>query len=319
MDRGDPNEQRILLFANSNLQHGPPKQVQNRVHVSIAMFEDSHLTPDAIERLKGFDAHIAPSGWDQGHLAAHGIPSHLWLQGYDETIFRPAPKRKPAGGPLLVFSGGKLEFRKGQDITMAAFKRFRKTPEGHNAILVTAWQNKWIATMEGIWAKGYVKGVPSLRMGSLDVTSWAVANGLPSDAIIDLGVKSQASMADVIRECDLGLFPNRCEAATNMPIVETLALGVPCLATNATGHAENFRVLDAPTDGFRALAHNGHVPHGTHYQGTDGWFEADPDEIVEQLRSFVRQPWGPPPNPEPVLGWRASTVALDNLLSEIAG
>ena len=44
-------------------------------------------------------------------------------------------------GRFVVFSGGKLELRKGQDIVVAAFRAF---VERHpDAVLVNAWHNAW--------------------------------------------------------------------------------------------------------------------------------------------------------------------------------
>lgn len=318
MEPGDRTERRIFLFANGNQQFACPA-LTNRVAVSIAMFEDSHLGPEALARLHTFPFHIAPSRWCQGHLASRGIIAPVWLQGYDEAIFRRGPKRKRADGPFLIFSGGKLEFRKGQDITLEAFKRFRQTPEGRDAILVTAWQNKWIQTMDGIWASGYVRGVPSLRMGTLDVTSWANANGVGPDTIMDVGVLRQCEVLDVLRECDVGLFGNRCEAATNMPIVEALASGLPCIAPNATGLREDFDALDAPAPGFIALTQNGTIPKQKQYAGTDGWFEADPDEMVVRLQQVRTSPPATPPDPEGPLGWHGACRRLDALLTEMVG
>jgi hypothetical protein len=53
----------------------------------------------------------------------------------------------------VIFSGGKLEFRKGQDIMVAAFKRFHaRHPD---SMLMVAWQNFWHKTIDGIEQTGY--------------------------------------------------------------------------------------------------------------------------------------------------------------------
>ncbi len=55
------------------------------------------------------------------------------------TFFRPLARTDQFEGKFWVFSGGKLDFRKGQDIVLAAFKRFAENHK--DAVLVTAWQN----------------------------------------------------------------------------------------------------------------------------------------------------------------------------------
>ena len=61
---------------------------------------------------------------------------------------------------FVIFSGGKLEYRKGQDIVIAAFKIFQKRhPE---ALLITAWHNVWPQFMTGIEQTGNVVGLPKI-------------------------------------------------------------------------------------------------------------------------------------------------------------
>jgi hypothetical protein len=65
-------------------------------HVKVAafcVFEDSGaLTPEAVERLKAYDALLAPSTWVQGLLQAKGLPSQLFHQGYDDRTYFPGPR-----------------------------------------------------------------------------------------------------------------------------------------------------------------------------------------------------------------------------------
>ena len=52
------------------------------------------------------------------------------------------------GERFIVYSGGKLEHRKGQDIVVAAFREFVKTHP--DAVLATTWHNQWPMTMAGM-------------------------------------------------------------------------------------------------------------------------------------------------------------------------
>lgn len=180
--------------------------------------------------------------------------------------------------PLHIFTGGKLEFRKGQDIVIEAFRRFRETTEGKDAKLVTAWDNPWPQTMDGIWLSGYVKGVPSVKQGRADIVGWLAANGIPEDAVIDCGKLSPAEMAQTIRRSDVGVFVSRAEGATNMVLVEALACGLPCIVSDGHGH----RDLGYPT-----VPATGTVPTGCRlYKSTEGWSETDPDAIVRVLKGI---------------------------------
>ena len=133
-----------------------------------------------------------------------------------------------------MFSGGKLEYRKGQDIVVEAFRRFHARHT--DAMLVTAWHNHWPQTMAGIDAAGYVRGTPAVRNGRCEVTEWLVANGVRADAILDLGLQPQAPIAQALREMDVAVFANRCEGGTNLVAMEAMACGVPTILSANTGH-----------------------------------------------------------------------------------
>ena len=265
----------------------------------LVVIEDvSCLTPEAVEYLKGLDARIAPSQWVADALAAVGIPDvPVAVQGYDERVWIPrnashhaAPKVAGVAGVAptrqrgiprgpFIFSGGKLEFRKGQDIVVAAFRQVLETfPD---AVLVTAWDNPWPQTMDGIWLAGHVKGVPAIRGGNADVTSWLVANGIPARNVRDVGKVNPLELSAIVRSCDVGVFPNRCEGATNMVLVEALASGLPCVAT--VGHGQGML-----TDAVWPIASRKQVPRGCRLFGTqdltaDGWTEADPADVAEAI------------------------------------
>ena len=49
--------------------------------------------------------------------------ARLVHQGVDTAVFNPEPVPRLLKRSLVIFSGGKLENRKGQDIVIAAFRR----------------------------------------------------------------------------------------------------------------------------------------------------------------------------------------------------
>lgn len=251
--------------------------------VGLAIFEDPVVDGEAVERLKAFDQVIVPSQWCQGVLERVGVASQVIHQGFDGAVWRPAFRRR-TDDRFLVFSGGKLEFRKGQDILVEAFKRFLQTPEGKDAVLVTQWHNQWPQTMEGIWSKGWVRGIPNQTIYGTDVAGWTQANGVPEGRHLDLGMTSNAESAAAIRECDVAVFPSRAEGATNMVLCETMATGVPCIVARNTGQAD---VPDAVYWLDQQTAVTGPCRL---FRGFDGWGESDPDEIVERLKEVRNHP-----------------------------
>jgi hypothetical protein len=73
-----------------------------------------------------------------------------------------APAATAFKGKFVVFSGGKLEMRKGQDIVIAAFEKF--AAKHKDAILVTAWHNQWPKLTKTIASMGVVQGIPEVSM-----------------------------------------------------------------------------------------------------------------------------------------------------------
>jgi glycosyltransferase involved in cell wall biosynthesis len=276
--RSDARARRIRLEVIGN--HFPgPQLTRNRFTVGLAVFEDTHFEPAAVERLRRYDLLVAFSFWGANQLKLQGLSSVVWHQGFDDTLFDTRERRR-IDDRFLIFSGGKLEFRKGQDIVLDAFRKFRATPEGRHSVLVTSWQNPWPQYTLGIDAAGYVRSAPSSWRSPSDMYRWLRENGVPNSAVIALGSLSQSELADTMRECDVGVFASRCEGATNMVLAEAMGCGIPCIATEATGQAD--LPIAIPVKPL-PLA----VPECSLYRSTEGWAETDPDSLVKAL-SAVR-------------------------------
>ena len=202
---------------------------------------------------------------------------HTVIQGIDPTVFHPALRSGVFGDRFVVFSGGKLEFRKGQDIVVAAFRRFH---ERHpDSLLVTAWHNLWPHLITDLDLGGHVRGAPVAPNGTMNVVDWLAANGIPRTATLDVGCVPNAMMGQIVREADVALFPNRCEGGTNLVAMECMAAGVPTIVSANTGHLDLIA-----TGGCFALRTQRSVPHPTRYfTAVDGWGESDVDEIVALL------------------------------------
>lgn len=250
---------------------------RGRHNVGIVFFEDTRLGFPVLARSMAFDLILAGSSWNETVLRANGITNvRTLLQGIDPAVFHPAPRSGVFGDRFVVFSGGKLEYRKGQDIVVAGFRRFRERhPE---AVLVTNWFNPWPETIAGIDAAGHVRGVPDLDGKRLRIARWLADNGIPEEDVLDVGMLPNWEMAGVMREADVAVFPNRCEGGTNLVAMECMACGVPTILSDNTGH----RDLVAGDTCF-LLQRQGPVPAAGAYGGTEGWGESDPEELAALL------------------------------------
>ena len=271
---------------NAELQFGRlSARTRGTADHACIFFDRTTFSPEAIAQLNRFDSVIAGSAWNGAHLRALGVRNVIDnIQGIDASRFHPAPRRGLLGDRFTIFSGGKIEYRKGQDIVAAAFRAFRQRHE--DAVLVTSWHNAW-PRAEGvreIMRSRVFDGADLLDAeGRIDVRRWLSLNGVPGESVIALPEIPNALLPSVIRECDVAIFPNRCEGGTNLVAMETLALGVPSLLSANTGHMD---LLDRQI-GF-ALADQSPVPEAGASADHDVWGESSVEEIVERLEAVYR-------------------------------
>ena len=128
----------------------------------VTFFECSRFSEKDLETLSQFDLVISGSRWNQALLKQQGINrSYLVHQGVDTSVFNAEPVPQLLKRSLIIFSGGKLENRKGQDIVISAFRRFvRHYPD---ALLIAAWGNVGHVGLNTIADSPHVKGAPGQR------------------------------------------------------------------------------------------------------------------------------------------------------------
>lgn len=267
----------VLSALGNDLQPQPGPHggaLLGRPSFGTIFFEREALGPKARETLAPHAAIIAGSSWNAGVLRAHGVPKvELVLQGIDPALFHPAPRRGLFPGRFVVFSGGKLEARKGQDNVIAAWRIF--AARHPDALLMSAWHNHWPETARSIDASRRAAPLPLRADGALDSAAWVAANGIRAEQFLDLGVVPNALMPAILREADAALFPNRCEGGTNLVAMEAMACGVPTILSANTGH------LDLLKDGAAlALADQRPIP------AVPGWCESNIEEILAALEAL---------------------------------
>jgi len=249
--------------------------------IGVTFIEHSTISATGRQRAERLALIVAGSSWNEKVLRANGIVATTTvLQGVDTSLFHPAPSTGRLRDRFVVFSGGKLEYRKGQDLVVKAFRAFRQRhPE---ALLLTAWSTAW--TWRDVFMAAGTNTVPARQAadGSVDTAGWAIANGAPADALIALGRVPNIAMPHVVREADVALFPNRCEGGTNLVAMECMACGIPTILSANTGHLDLLRQDGAA---YR-LERQG--PASCEGYETQDWGESDVEEIVEKLEAVWR-------------------------------
>jgi len=270
------------LLRESNL----PWDIKGTNEIGVAFICDSTIDEAARMRARHYETIICGARWNAELLLANGITNvQTVIQGIDPTLFHPAPSSGLFKDRFVIFSGGKLELRKGQDLVVRAFRAFHQRHP--DSLLVTAWHSPWSQLADLVSCLQGVAPVPKTEGGQCDVTSWLRACGLPVGSFIDLGAIPNAQMPPILREADVALFPNRCEPGTNLVAMECMACGVPVVVAANTGHAELIGDgISYPLRRQSPLVLNFGEMKGNPPMDTSAWGESDVEEMVETLEQI---------------------------------
>lgn len=249
-------------------------------NIGRCVFEHTNLD-GIVDQLAACDVLLCASRWNADLLRAEsGRDVAVIHEGIDPSLFFPGPRSGLLDpSRFYVFSCGKVEYRKGQDLVLRAFREFsRRCPD---ATLVTAWHSRWPEAAIGF--KGTLDApLEADSEGKPNVKRWASENGVDPERVIEIFKIDNHLMPAVLREMDVALQPSRAEACTNLPAKEAMACGVPVMIPSNTG------MLDLITEDNCALLARQHPVSGDRQEGTLGWGESDVDEIVETLEMLHR-------------------------------
>ena len=284
-------------FRRGNLPNGAT--LGGTPEIAFPVIEEVAEIAAHAERLRPYATVIAMSRWNAELLRSLGVPAVLWHQGYDPMLFNPGVRRRPrADGRFRVFSGGKAEFRKGQDLVLQAFVAFAATHP--DAMLMTTWYSAWPGLAREVQARAII-GAPPLRPdGYPDCAGWAQRCGIAPRQFEPLPPRPNCLMPELLAEVDVAVFPNRLEGGTNLVAMECLACGVPTILARGHGHD------DLIADGY-GIAYQPAAPNPF-------WRGAEVEPIVDALTAVYdgRAATGPPLGPE--WAWPSRITELAGIL-----
>ncbi len=229
-----------VLQAISNHQLTPwLVNLRGSITCGYTFFEVSHLAPQFVQNGKDhYDIIAAGSSWCKEVLSRHGLQNVTTIiQGIDPQLFNPSSNEKQFfKNHFVIFSGGKFEYRKGQDIVIKACKVMQDRHS--DVILVNSWYNIWPDSMKSMALSPYV--TIDIQPGDyLQMMNKIISdNGLDMHRVLTLLPRPNAQMARIYKNTDIGLFPNRCEGGTNLVLMEYMACGKPVIASYTSGHKD---------------------------------------------------------------------------------
>jgi glycosyltransferase involved in cell wall biosynthesis len=268
----------IQAIQGKNLKPWGPK-LSIKKKIGYTFFEENILSHKDIEEAKDyFSLVIAGSTWCEDILRKYGLTNtKTIIQGIDPSLFNPHHNQKEYfRDSFVIFSGGKFELRKGQDLVIKAYRHFLERHE--DAILIISWNNIWKSTRKSMALSKHIDFIESDEDDGTLFKKLMEINGIPLSKVIILPAKPNIAMSRIYKNTDIGLFPNRCEGGTNLVLMEYMACGKPAIASFSSGHR------DIVNDKNSLILRNmGNIEIKQDQNVIAIWDDPDPDEIIEKL------------------------------------
>lgn len=213
-------------------------QVRGTYRVGYAFFEHNVFRPGVLDVLRdGYEVLATGSTWCSDVLRSQGVRRLATvLQGVDPRLFNPHQHDKTFfRDRFVVFSGGKFELRKGQDLVIRAFKVLQDRHA--EVLLVAAWDNPWLPSLITMADSPYLELRPADDCLAM-IRATMAHHGVDLAKVKLLRRCPNALAAQYYKNSDVGLFPNRCEGGTNLVLMEYLACGKPAIVSYSSGHRD---------------------------------------------------------------------------------
>lgn len=242
-------------------------EIRGTMNVGYGFIEDMKTAGSCLRTAKKWDHIVCGSTWMREQLEDLGLKNlSVALQGVDGSVFN-EHQRCHDWDTFRIFIGGKFEYRKGQDIAIAASKVLLQ--RHRDVKLVLAVNNPWPYSLLTMSQTKLIR-LPALA-GAMDglLAEIMEMNGIAQDRYEYVNVDNR-DMASVYGRCNVGLFLSRCEAGNNMVLSEAMATALPAIVNYATGQkdATNLDSALCITDGHAI---------------DNDWIEPNVDAVVYNL------------------------------------
>lgn len=189
-----------------------------RKRVGYTVFETTEFSGQAIAHMNSQDLLIVPSRWAKGVLEPKvKVPIVTVPHGFDPSIFHPRDNSQK--GVVRFLHIGKWEHRKAQRFLIDVFASCMMETEVPVELWLMCNNNRFITEEEKLDNINYARLKLGNRVKFINPQS------------------SSKAVADVISYVDCGVFPSRAEG-WNLGLMEMMAMGKPCIATNYSAHTE---------------------------------------------------------------------------------
>ena len=105
-------------------------------------------------------------------------------------------------------------------------------------MLITAWFNQWLKNMRTMTSSPHIKFTTTATEFQELVAHTLLENGIALNRVLVLGPAPNPMFASVYQNSDVGVFPSRAEAGTNLVLMEYMACGKPAIVSDFSGHKD---------------------------------------------------------------------------------
>ncbi len=253
---------------------GPRSGGKNNIGISFNLSVDQNN----VDNLNDYFRVIAAgSEWCAQLLRSHNLRAQSIPQGIDPTVFNKSYARKSMNTDrFVIFSGGKYEFRKGQDYVIKALVHMQQ--KYRDVYLVTLWEGA--AYAHNSMTQSTLISHSTIHEEAANRTEFFCKvlseNGVDTSRVLNIPVLNPLMLPQVYRETDLGIFAGRIEGGTNLVLMEYIACGKPVVAPVHTGFADMIK------EDHALVLHEKELLKRTPQTqpGIDYWYELDLDQLI---------------------------------------
>lgn len=205
--------------------------------IAYPIFETTELTPRAKSHLQQMNAIFVSSSWSKQIMhnnIGNDVPVFV-IPGAAEVIesedILQSEKNKNA---FTFISVGKFEKRKGHIELLRAYKEAFSN-QGDSRLLLHCFnphsKNFEQSMMQMLTSIGYKVQIHSTDSACIVASSGNAVVSIPRRPL------TRAGLFNMYKYSHVGVFPSRGEG-WNLPLMEAIKMGVPCVATNYSAHTE---------------------------------------------------------------------------------
>jgi len=265
-----------VFHALNNHDFSGLNHVRGTKNIGYTFFE-YELNDAAVKNAANYDIVLGGSSWNEQKLKEKGIKkTGVLIQGVDQELFHPGEKEK-SNELFVIFSGGKFELRKGQDLVLKALLILQQ--KFSDIILINAWYNLWPHTMHSMGISKHINYEYKDETWKNFMVNLCKINNIDGSKVFSLPLTPGNKLRDLYLSSDIGLFPNRCEGGTNLVLMEYMACGKPVVASFNSGHKDiltnNNSLMLKNMHEFKLFDDNKKL--------IADWEEPDIDEIISKL------------------------------------